>query len=61
MVEGQLYQGTASPAFGILMGTYDYHGVPIGFSLSKILGQYLITSDGVDIAFRKKPPKHLLI
>lgn len=53
LAEGQLYKGTASPTFGILMGTYDYHGNPIGFSISKILGQYLITSDGVDIALER--------
>ncbi len=53
LAEGQFYKGTASPTFGILMGTYDYQGNPIGFSISKILGQYLITSDGVDIALER--------
>lgn len=53
LAEGQFYKGAASPTFGILMGTYDYNSNPIGFSISKILGQYFITSDGVDITLER--------
>lgn len=49
LTNGQLYNGEALALLGILSGVYDYQGNPIEFTVSKVLGQYVLTSEGYDI------------
>ncbi len=49
LTNGQLYNGEALALLGVLSGVYDYQGNLIEFTISKVLGQYLLTSEGYDI------------
>lgn len=53
LINGQLFIGQAIPALGILNGTYPYQGNPVAFSISKIIGQYYLTTEGYDIPLSK--------
>ena len=53
LINGQLFVGEAIPALGILSGSYNYQGNPVDFSISKIIGQYYLTTEGYDIPLSK--------
>ena len=53
LYQGTLCKGTAVNLLGFISGTYEYNGQQVGFSFSRILGQYFLTSDGVDIPMTK--------
>lgn len=53
LTNGQLYTGEALALLGVLSGVYDYQGNPIEFSVSKVLGQYVLNSEGYDIPLAK--------
>jgi hypothetical protein len=53
LINGQLFIGEAIPALGILNGTYSYQGNPVSFSISRIIGQYYLTTEGYDIPLSK--------
>jgi hypothetical protein len=53
LINGQLFIGEAIPALGILNGTYTFQGNPVAFSISRIIGQYYLTTEGYDIPLSK--------
>lgn len=53
--QGVEYAGEATILLGLLHGTYIYQGNKIPFSISRILGQYFLTSEGYDLLLDKRP------
>lgn len=49
LIQGQLYKGEALALLGILSGGYDYQGNYVEFTVSKVLDQYVLTTEGYDI------------
>ena len=54
LIQNQYYVGQALPILGILSGTYNYQGSPVEFSISRIIGQYYLTTEGYDIPLTKE-------
>jgi hypothetical protein len=61
LYEGQRYEGTAFPLLGMLSGTYPYQGNDVGFTISKILGQYFFTSEGNDVPIERLSEKPVVL
>ncbi|WP_111669631.1 hypothetical protein [Algoriphagus litoralis] len=53
MTNDQLYLGAARPFLGVLSGSYNFNGNLVQFTISRIMGQYLLTSEGYDIPLSK--------
>lgn len=53
LYQGTLCTGAAVNVLGFISGTYEYNGQQTAFSFSRILGQYFLTSDGMDIPMIK--------
>lgn len=52
--QGNSYPGEAVKLLGLLNGTYTFQGHPVAFSISRLLGQYYFTSEGVDVPLEKR-------
>jgi hypothetical protein len=53
LVQGKVYKGEASPFLGMLSGSYAFNGSEVSFTLSRILGQYILTSEGHDLPIER--------
>lgn len=49
LINGEHYPGEAISVLGILSGTYDYQGNEVEFSVSNVLGQFFLTTEGYNI------------
>lgn len=57
--EGRSYPFTGFKFLGMLSGSYDYNGQTVTFSLARMLGAYMVTSDGISIPVERtssQPP-----
>lgn len=52
--QGAEYAGEATKLLGLLQGTYFYQGNKVPLSISRVLGQYFLSSEGYELLLEKR-------